>query len=219
MKKQFMLTLALFTLSSSAFAASAAVELDREKIPTDSASILRGADHVVNGCMSCHGLKYIKYTDVLELGVDPKTVDGWRGDKPINTRITAGMPPESAAAAFGGVVPPDLSLMTSARAGGVHYTYSYLMGYIPDPKGGDKPINPHLEGTQMPDVLGIASTTDPKQRAEISTKAKEITAFLNWAADPHAEERKQLGIYVIGYLLLLTVLLYFWKIQIWSKLK
>lgn len=210
-----MLTLALLTFSCAAIAANVEIELDREKIPTDSASVLRGAEHVVNGCLSCHGLKYIKYSDMLTLGVEQKTVDGWRGDKPINTRIIAGMPPEAAAAAFGGVIPPDLSLMTSARDGGVHYTYSYMMGYTVTASGVD---NKYYPGTRMPDMLGSATTTDPKQRAEISTKAKEITAFLNWAADPHAEERKQLGMYVIAYLLLLTVLLYFWKVQIWSKL-
>ena len=211
-----MLILALLTLSFSAYASNAEIELDHEKIPTDSASILRGAEHVVNNCISCHGLKYIKYTDMLALGVEQKTVDGWRGEKPVNTRITAGMPAEAAAAAFGGVIPPDLSLMTSARDGGVHYMYSYLMGYKVNAKG--EMENKYYPATRMPDILASASTTDPKQRAEVVTKAKEITAFLNWAADPHAEDRKQLGKYVIAYLLLLTVLLYFWKVQIWSKL-
>jgi len=65
--------------------------------------------------------------------------------------------------------------------------------------------------------MAVSTTSDVKQRAEIITKTKEITAFLNWAADPHAQDRKQLGIYVIAYLLLLTVLLYFWKVQIWRK--
>ena len=214
MKKQLMLTLSVLTLS---FAAQASeVHLDQEKIPADAASVLRGAELVVNSCVSCHGIKYIKYTDMLALGVEQKTVDGWRGNNPINTRIMAQMPPEAAAAAFGGVVPPDLSLMAAARDGGVHYLYSYLMGYAANEKGEmDNKIYP---GTRMPDILASASTTDPKQRAEVATKAKEITAFLNWAADPHAEDRKQLGMYVIGYLLLLTILLYFWKVQIWSKL-
>jgi cytochrome c1 len=216
MKKQIMLTLALLTLSFSAYASNAEVKLDHEKIPTDSASILRGAELVVDTCRGCHGLKYIKYTDMLELGVDPKTVDEWRKDKPVNARITTNMTPEAATAAYG-VVPPDLSLMTSARDGGVHYMYSYLMGYTANSKG--ETDNKYYPGTRMPDMLGSAAATHPKQRAEISTKAKEITAFLNWAADPHAEDRKQLGKYVIAYLLLLTVLLYFWKVQIWSKLK
>jgi len=214
MKKRLMLTLLLI---SSSFAANAnEVELDHEKIPSDRASVLRGAEHVVNSCISCHGLKYIKYTDMLTLGVEQATVDTWRASNPVNARIMAQMPPEAAAAAFGGIIPPDLSLMANARDGGVHYLYSYLMGYTVNSKG--EPDNKIYSGTRMPDMLGISTATDAKQRAEISTKAKEITAFLNWAADPHAEDRKQLGMYVIAYLLLLTVLLYFWKVQIWSKL-
>ena len=218
MKKRLMLPLLLIALSfvTNVNAATVEVELDREKIPTDRASILRGAEHVVNSCVSCHALKYIRFNEMLALGVEQATVDTWRASNPVNARILAQMPPEAAIAAFGGIVPPDLSLMAVARDGGEHYLYSYLMGYHVNDKGvTDNRIYP---GTRMPDILAISTTTDVKQRAEISTKAKEMTAFLNWAADPHAEERKQLGIYVIAYLLLLTVLLYLWKVQIWRKL-
>jgi ubiquinol-cytochrome c reductase cytochrome c1 subunit len=214
MKMRLMLPLLFLIISSVANAAE--IQLDFEKIPSDRESVLRGAELVVNNCVSCHALKYIKYTDMIALGVEQSTVDTWRGGNPANARIMAQMPPEAGAAAFGGIVPPDLSLMTIARHGGVHYLYSYLMGYHVDDKGTTN--NRIYPGTRMPDILAVSTTTDVKQRAEISTKAKEMTAFLNWAADPHAEERKQLGIYVIAYLLLLTILLYFWKVQIWRKL-
>lgn len=215
MKMRFLLALLFFTFS---FVANASeVELDLEKIPSDPDSVLRGAEHVVNNCVSCHALKYIKYTDMLALGVDQSVVDAWRGSNPVNARIMAQMPPEAAAASFGGVVPPDLSLMAVARDGGVHYLYSYLLAYSVNTKG--ETVNKIYPGTRMPDIMGLSTTTDVKLRNEITTKTKEITAFLNWAADPHAEDRKQMGIYVIAYLLLLTVLLYFWKVQIWSKLK
>lgn len=214
MKKQFLLT--LIFLTSSLAAQANEIELDHSKIPTDRAAVLRGAEQVVNSCLSCHALKYIKYTDMLALGVAQTTVDAWRANNPVNARIMAQMPAETAAAVFGGIVPPDLSLMALARDGGVHYMYSYLVGYAVDAKG--ETVNHIYPGTRMPDILGLSAITDAKQRAEVSTKAREITAFLNWAADPHAEDRKQLGIYVIAYLLLLTVLLYFWKLQIWRKL-
>ena len=209
-----MLPLLFFTYSFVANASEAG--LDLEKIPSDSASILRGAEHVVNNCVSCHSLKYIKYTDMLALGVPQATVDAWRGFNPVNAHILAQMPAEAAAAAFGGIVPPDLSLMASARDGGVHYLYSYLLGYSVDAKG--ETVNRMYPGTRMPDILALSTTTDVKERNDIITSAKDISAFLNWTADPHADERKQLGIYVIAYLLLLTVLLYFWKNQIWRKL-
>lgn len=209
-----MLPLLFFTYSFVANASEAG--LDLEKIPSDSASILRGAEHVVNNCVSCHSLKYIKYTDMLALGVPQATVDAWRGFNPVNAHILAQMPAEAAAAAFGGIVPPDLSLMASARDGGVHYLYSYLLGYSVDAKG--ETVNRIYPGTRMPDILALSTTTDVKARNDIIASAKDISAFLNWTADPHADERKQLGIYVIAYLLLLTVLLYFWKNQIWRKL-
>jgi len=214
MKKQLMLTLLFLTVS---FAVNAnETNLDQTIIPTDHASVLRGAELVVNTCVSCHALKYIRYSDMLALGVSEAKVEAWRNNSPVNTRILAQMPPEAAVAAFGGIVPPDLSLMAHARDGGVHYLYSYLMGYSADTKG--EIVNHVYEGTRMPDILAISSATDDKQRAEITAKAKDITAYLNWAADPHAEERKHLGIYVIAYLLLLTVLLYLWKVKIWRKL-
>ena len=214
MIKRLMLPLLFFTYSFVANASEAG--LDLEKIPSDSASILRGAELVVNSCVSCHSLKYIKYTDMLALGVPQATVDAWRGFNPVNAHILAQMPAEAAAAAFGGIVPPDLSLMASARDGGVHYLYSYLLGYSVDAKG--ETVNRIYPGTRMPDILAVSTTTDVKQRSDIFTSAKDISAFLNWTADPHADERKQLGIYVIAYLLLLTILLYFWKNQIWRKL-
>ena len=213
---RFLLSLLFFTCSLGAQASE--IELDHTPIPTDHDSVLHGAEHVINECISCHGLKYIKYTDMLELGVPKETVDKWRSFSPVNARILAEMPAQAAATAFGGVIPPDLSLMAIARDGGMSYLYSYLLAYTVDPKGGDKPVNHVYPGTQMPDILGMASAKDDKQRADIKLKAGEITAFLNWAADPRAAERKQLGIYVLVYLAILTVLLYLWKIQIWRKL-
>lgn len=211
MKKHFLLPLLLCMFSSVAVASEA--ELDQEKIPTDHASVLRGAEQVATVCGACHGLKYVQYRNLVELGVPKETVDAWRGDKPLNSPMKPAMDPEAAQAAFG-VVPPDLSLMTLAREGGVHYMYSYLMGYKVNEKGETE--NRIFTVTKMPDILGSA-TTDPQQRAEISAKAKDITAFLNWAADPHAEDRKTLGIYVMIYLFIMTILLVLWKKQIWRK--
>ena len=214
MKKRLLLSLLYLTFALTTHASE--VKLDFEKIPDDKAAVLRGAELAINGCISCHSLKYIKYNDLLALGTPEATVDTWRAGNSINARIMAQMPPESAAAAFGGIVPPDLSLIAIAREGGMHYLYTYMTAYKVDEKG--ELVNRVYPGTRMPDILSIASATDEKQRDEIKTKAKELTAFLNWAADPRAGERKQLGIYVLIYLSILTVLLYFWKIEIWRKL-
>lgn len=212
MKKHILLPLLLCMFSS--FATANEAELDHSKIPTDRASVLRGAEQVVTICSGCHGLKYIQYRNLLELGVSKETVDAWRGDKPLNTPIQSAMDATSALAVYG-LVPPDLSLMSIAREGGVHYMYSYLMGFKTEADGST--TNKIFTVTKMPDILGIAGATDDKQREAIGAQAKDITAFLNWAADPHAEDRKTLGIYVMIYLFIMTILLILWKKQIWRK--
>ena len=68
--------------------------------------------------------------------------------------------------------------------------------------------------------LGEHLTTiiDPAQIAELNKKAREVASFLAWAADPRAQERKSLGYYVIGYLIIFTTMLYFLKGIIWARL-
>jgi cytochrome c1 len=107
--------------------------------------------------------------------------------------------------------------MAHARDGGPDYVYSYLTGYYTAPDG--TTANHIYPETKMPDPLGISSAADAAQRTEIQNTAKDIVSFLNWTADPRAAERTRLGYYVIAYLIVLTLLLYFVKNLIWSKLK
>ncbi len=206
------LTAGLFPL----LAAANEVKLDESELPTDKAAMLRGAQEVATTCNACHGLKYIKYRDLLSLGLDGAKVDELRGAQPLDAVLQAQMPADAARASFNGVVPPDLSLMAAAREGGGHYLYSYLTGYHNNEKG--ELVNSVFRGTQMPDILGIASAADAQARTDIGNKAKDISAFLMWAADPHAAERKTLGYYVLGYVFIMTILLWLWKKQIWRDI-
>lgn len=56
-----------------------------------------------------------------------------------------------------------------------------------------------------------------KSPETIEQYSKDVTAFLAWAADPKLEERKRIGLMSMLYLLITTVLLYFAKKRIWSK--
>lgn len=49
--------------------------------------------------------------------------------------------------------------------------------------------------------------------------ARDVTAFLAWAADPSHDQRKRMGWMVMLYLLITTVLLYFAKKAIWKRAK
>jgi ubiquinol-cytochrome c reductase cytochrome c1 subunit len=49
--------------------------------------------------------------------------------------------------------------------------------------------------------------------------ARDVTAFLMWAAEPHLEQRKQMGFKVMVFLCVFALLLYFTKKKIWADVK
>ncbi len=49
--------------------------------------------------------------------------------------------------------------------------------------------------------------------------AKDIAAFLMWAAEPHLDQRKRVGFQVIIFLIVLAGLLYFTKKKIWREVE
>ena len=71
----------------------------------------------------------------------------------------------------------------------------------------------------MPPPLsaGAVPYWNPETPQTVEQYAEDVTHFLQWAADPHMEERKRLGIVVLGFLLVLTGLLYFAYKQVWRN--
>lgn len=191
-------------------------KLEKIEVATDLPSLERGVATLMATCHTCHSLKYIRYRDLLSLGMDKEKVNAWRGEQPLEASIMAQMSENDAAAAYG-KAPPDLSLMTKARTGGADYVYSYLLAYYVNKEG---VLGNHIyPETKMPDILGISGAGDAAQRDEIQRKARDIVSFLAWASDPHERERHQLGYYVLAYLFVLTTLLYFVKKQVWASLE
>ncbi len=209
--------LSIFALCWLACSAGAETEtaLDKVEVATDLPTLERGAETVMTVCVGCHSLKYVRFRELAKLGIAKDKVDGWRGANPMGAAIASQMPPEAALASFG-KAPPDLSLMAKAREGEANYIYSYLLGYYTTPEG--MTGNHYFPATKMPDILAVAGVTDPAQHAQLEQKAREVTSFLAWAADPHAQERKTLGYYVIGYLIIFTTMLFFLKRRIWATL-
>jgi ubiquinol-cytochrome c reductase cytochrome c1 subunit len=200
---------------SVSFAWASEAMLQNAQVDTSLPTVERGVQDLMDNCHTCHNLKYIRFRDLAKFGIDSKKIDEWRGDQTLDAPLTGLMSDEAAMQSFG-LVPPDLNLMTKAREGGADYVYSYLLGYYSTPDGETR--NHIFPETKMPDPLGISTTTDHAQREDIKKTAHDIVSFLSWAADPHEQERHRLGYFVIGYLAILTVLLYFVKNQIWGRL-
>jgi len=202
----------LFLVVAGAVSASS-LPLADINIASDDRSIRRGAETVVTVCMNCHNLKYIRFQNLLDIGVDRDSLDLWKSDKDLNAPLI-GYTPAAMALDIYGVVPPDLSLITAARAHGGRYVYSLLTSFYTNDSGNSD--NHVFPGIMMPDVLGYSFASDDKERHDIEKSASDVAAFLVWAADPNAGLRKKIGVGVIIYLLILTLLLSIWKRHIWK---
>lgn len=66
---------------------------------------------------------------------------------------------------------------------------------------------------------GLIDYADPETPETIEQYAKDVTEFLMWAAEPKLEQRKSLGFVTVGYLLILTGILYLSSREIWSNIK
>lgn len=207
----------------------------------DYAAVQRGFKVYEEVCAACHGLDYVAFRHLQDIGFDEEQVraiasqyqvtDGpddqgemYQREGRPSDRIPPPYPNEQAArAANGGALPPDLSLITKARADGSDYLYSLLRGYEEPPADAEpRPgmsYNLYFPGhwIAMPPPLSAGIVTyDDGTDATVEQMAFDVTSFLTWAAEPKLEERKQAGLKVVLFLVVLTALFYATKRKIWS---
>ena len=127
-------------------------------------------------------------------------------------------------AANNGAYPVDLSMVAKARVGGPDYVYAVLTGYVPAPAGvtlGDgMHYNAYFPGNQiaMPAPLNVDGVTyQDGTKASIEQQSKDVVTFLTWASEPTLEARKQMGVKVLLFLIVLTGILYAAKRKVWAS--
>jgi len=144
---------------------------------------------------------------------------------------------------FNGALPPDLSVIAKARGveaglprglldmitqyqeGGSDFVFALLTGYGPAPA--DETLTNtqywnnaypgHKIAMRPPLQDGMVEYTDGTPTIA-EQYARDVTAFLMWAAEPHLEARKRIGFQVMIFLLLFAALAYFTKKKVWSDL-
>lgn len=123
----------------------------------------------------------------------------------------------AARAANNGAAPPDLSVITLARHGGADYIRSLLTGYTGEVDGALY-VNRFFPGGRIamaPPLAEGVVTYDDGTEASVEQMAADVTTFLQWAGDPHMEQRKTLGVQVLVFLGVLAGLLYLAYKQVW----
>ncbi|MGC0372254.1 MAG: hypothetical protein DGJ47_000963 [Rickettsiaceae bacterium] len=204
----------------------------------------RGAQVYFQVCSACHGLSHLYYRNLKDIGfseaeikqiASEKTVidgpddlgDMFERPASISDFFVGPYPNEEASrAANNGAHPVDLSLIVKARHDGANYVYSLLTGYQYPPEGFHLMpglyYNSYFEGHQiaMPAPLtdDIVEYMDGTP-ATISQMAHDVTIFLQWAAEPEMEHRKSMGLKVLLFLVIFTLVFYIAKRKIWRGIE
>lgn len=178
--------------------------------------------------------------------VDGPDADGEMFDRPgrLSDRLPSPWANEQQGrASNNGAYPPDFSLLAKARAAtrgfptfvfdvftqyqesGPDYIYNLLTGYDEAPDDVQMLEGLHynpkfMSGNQIamasPLEDGLVTYADGSPET-LDQYARDISAFMMWAAEPHLMERKAMGFKVLLFLLIFAGLLYFTKRKVWSS--
>jgi len=229
----------------------------------DRGSLQRGLKVYKEVCSACHALSYIAFRNLADPGgpgysaaqvagfaAEYKIKDGpndqgemfERPGRPADYFPSSFPNEQTARAANGGALPPDLSLITKARSyergfpkflidfftqfqeQGPNYVAALLQGYESKPPAGvtipeGSNYNKYFPGhaIKMPNPLSDGQVTfDDGSPATVAQYARDVTTFLMWTAEPHMEARKRMGLQVFIFLILFTGLMYFTKKKVWA---
>ena len=211
----------------------------------DRASLQRGYQVYTEVCASCHSMRLLSYRNLGEQGgpefsleqvkaiaanfevEDGPNEDGemfMRPGRPSDRFVSPYPNIQAATAANGGAYPPDMSVLVKSRKGGADYIYSVLMGYEETPSDIklDEGVyyNKYMDGKKIkmsnPLSEGIVTYSDGTKSTE-DQMAKDVTTFLTWAAEPTLEQRHKMGVRVIIFLIIFTILVYLSMKKLWLR--
>ena len=226
----------------------------------DQAQLQRGFQVYKEVCSSCHSMNLLHYRNLgdehapfanekypnpndnpvikaiaAEYTVSAVDADGNKEDRPglpADRFVSPWENKAQAQAANGGAYPPDLSVITKARASGSNYVYSLLTGYDkPLPAGKvvseGKYYNPYKPGgviamgnQLMDDRIEYADTEANKGiKPTTDQMSRDVTAFLTWASEPHQTARKSTGLGVMIFLVILATFLWFSYKSVWRNVE
>jgi ubiquinol-cytochrome c reductase cytochrome c1 subunit len=239
------LILVLCLAPFAAFGAESGYRLDRSPHDlTDTVSLQSGAATYMNYCLGCHGLQFMRYSGLTDIGLSEAQIREnlmFTADK-VGEPIKAMVPAKESKAWFG-VPPPDLSVI--ARSRGADWLYTYLRTFYRDPKtatGWNNAVFPNvgmphvlwplqgqrgLELVEHKDGAGHVSVErkwtevgkGTQSSAEYDATVRDLVNFLVYASEPTALKRRSIGIIVLFVLGVLFIFAYLLKKEYWKDVK
>ena len=212
----------------------------------DDAQLQRGFEVYRQVCSNCHSMRLLSYRNLGEPGgpeFPPKKIeeiasqvqvtDGpndkgemfQRPARPSDHFRSPFANEQQARNANNGALPPDLSVMAKAREGGPDYIYAILTGYTDPPQGFQLAPGMHYNkafpGHQLampPPLSDGVITYGDGTKPTLDNYARDVAAYLMWAAEPKLEERHKTGTRVMIYLIVFAVIMYLAKRAVWARL-
>ena len=212
---------------------------------SDQASLQRGATAYMNYCSGCHSLKFLRYQRMAEdLGLTEEEVMGnlnFTGAK-YGEHIQVTMRNADGAAWFGNA-PPDLSLISRVR--GSNWIYTYLKSFYLDdtrPLGWNNQLFPNvsmpnplweLQGEQRPLYNKVESHGQEVEMlrgweqvkpgtmapAQFDQNVGDLVAYLQWMSEPGQNSRVRIGVWVMLFLAVFTVVAWRLNAAFWKDIK
>jgi ubiquinol-cytochrome c reductase cytochrome c1 subunit len=210
----------------------------------DKQSAQRGMQVYKEVCAVCHSLRLVSFRNLTELGFTEEEVKAFASQYSIQDGPNdqgemfqrPGKPSDhfpnpfankQAAIATHGAYPPDQSLIVKAREDGPNYIYSLLTGYGQTPPADFHVIegayyNPYFPGgliKMTPPLTDGQVTYADGTTASVDQMARDVVNFLQWAAEPEMEARKNMGIQCMLFLIAFSILFYKAKLYVWRDVK
>jgi len=208
----------------------------------DRGALQRGYQVYSEVCSGCHSMKLLYYRDLIDIGFSEEQVkviaseftviDGpndegemfERDARPADRFVSPYLNDNEARANNNGAYPPDLSVITKAKKDGANYIYNLLLGYKDPPAdmevGEGMYYNIYMAGNQiaMPQPI-YDESVDYADGTNNSAEqlAEDLVVFLTWAAEPELEVRKNLGIKVILFFIILGFIIFLAKNRLWRE--
>ena len=242
MKKLFFILILFPTV---VFAAAGGYRLDRSPHDLrDLVSLQSGARTYVNYCLGCHGMQFMRYKGLTELGLTEAQIKEhllFTADK-VGDAMKVALDPKEGKTWFG-VAPPDLSVV--ARSRGADWLYTYLRTFYRDAKtvtGWNNAVYPNvamphalwtLQGEKRLEIIAHGDSaghaTVEHKWSEISkgshspteydATVRDLVNFLVYVGEPAAADRKAIGIVVLFVLSVLFIFAYLLKKEFWKDVK
>jgi ubiquinol-cytochrome c reductase cytochrome c1 subunit len=220
-----MLVAALAVAAGGVRAAGGGIAWDKfpaERV-TDLASLQNGAKLFANYCLNCHGAEFMRYNRMRDIGLTEEQIATnlvFTGAK-VGDTMKVALAAQDAKSWFG-AQPPDLSVVARSRSAagqgtGADYIYTFLRTYHRDDTKATGWNNAAFPNVGMPHVLWeLQAAQSPTQYNET---VADLVAFLQWMSEPVQTDRVRLGVWVLLFLGLFTVIAWRLNAAFWKDVK